>query len=163
MSLCQIGSLARPSRHGISSKKLFFKSTPKMNNNKKLGLRRGPLDHSFNLPYSLEFIFDFWGKSYFSNFHVFFLIPDMWYLIPDIWISGHLDIWISGYLDIWIFGFWWPSPLRTSAWCIPGRGLFFSRIARPWIFGPHFCDFWIFWNKKDAESHQKLAPPSFSP
>ena len=36
-----------------------------MNNNNKLGLRRGPVDHSFNLPYSLELIFDFLGKSCF--------------------------------------------------------------------------------------------------
>ena len=126
MSLCQIGSLARPSRHGISSKKHFSKNTPKMNNNQQLGLRRGLWGHSFNLPYSLEFTFYFWEKPISGDFHLFFLIPDIWYLIPDIWISGHLDIWISGYLDIWIFGFWSLSPLRTSVWCIPGRGLFFQ-------------------------------------
>ena len=109
----------------------------------QLGLRRGLWGHSFNLPYSLELIFDFSEKQILGDFQSFFLIPDTWYLIPDIWyliswyldirISGHLDIWISGYLDIWISGFWWPSPLRTSVWCIPGRGLFFPGITRPWI------------------------------
>ena len=34
-----------------------------INNHSKQGLRRGPMDHSFNLPYSLELIFDFWEKS----------------------------------------------------------------------------------------------------
>ena len=84
--------------------------TPPLHNRQidiKLGLRRGPMDHSFNLPYSLELMFDFLGKSLFFDFHVIFLIPDIWYLIPDIWISGYLDIWylVSGYLDTWIPGY----------------------------------------------------------
>ena len=70
----------------------------------KLGLRRGPVDHSFNLPYSLELVFGLLGKIQFFYFYVIFLIPDIWYLIPDIWISGYL---VSGYLDTWIPDTWW--------------------------------------------------------
>ena len=73
-----------------------------MNNNKKLGLRRGLWGHSFNLPYSLELIFNFLEKSVSLAFMSLCLVPDIWYLIPDIWISGYLDIWTSG---IWIPGY----------------------------------------------------------
>ena len=38
-----------------------------MNNNKKLGLRRAPVDHNFNLPCSLEMILTF-GKNNFLGF-----------------------------------------------------------------------------------------------
>ena len=38
-----------------------------MNNNQNLGLRRGPVGHSFNLPYSLELILDFSEKSFFGK------------------------------------------------------------------------------------------------
>ena len=92
-----------------------------MNINKKLGLRRG---HSFNLPYSLELIFDFSEKPIWGVFHSFFLIPDIWYQIPDIWISEHLDIWISGYLDIWIL-----VTIPTPDFCVvhSWQGPFFSK------------------------------------
>ena len=43
-----------------------------MNNNKKVGLRRGQWGHSFNLPYSLELIFDFLEKQMLGDFHLFF-------------------------------------------------------------------------------------------
>ena len=42
-----------------------------MNNNKKLGLRRGPVDHGFNLPYSLKFSIDFLEKCIFWIFTSF--------------------------------------------------------------------------------------------
>ena len=38
---------------------------PQMNNNQKLGLRRGPVDHRFNLPYSLKLVLGFGGKYVF--------------------------------------------------------------------------------------------------
>ena len=66
------------------------------------------MDHSFNLPYSLEFILDFLEKSFVFDFQVFFLIPDIWYLIPAIWISGYLHTsghLVSGYLDTWILAY----------------------------------------------------------
>ena len=157
-------------QQGTETKKLFFRKQPQ---NKQLGLRRGLWGHSFNLPYSLELVFDFLEKPIWNNFHSFILIPDTWYLIsgiwylisgyPDIWTSGYLDIWISGYLDIWIFGLWWSSPLRTSVWCIPGRGFFFPGMTCPWFVGPLLGDFCIFWNQKRRRISPEVGSTNFQP
>ena len=129
----------------------------------KLSLRRDLWGHSFNLPYSLELIFDFLEKPIWWWFWLMF--SDTWYLISGIWylISGYPDIWTSGYLDIWIFGFWWPSPIRTSVWCIPGRGLFFPGITRPWNCGHHLSDFWVFWNQKRHGISPEVGCTKFQP
>ena len=46
---------------------------------------------------------------------------------------------------------------------LPGRGLFFSEIARPRIFGTCFMISEISGHEKDAESDLEKGPPSFSP
>ena len=76
-----------------------------MNNNTKLGLRTGPVDHSFNLPYSLELFLEFGEKSLLGIFTSF-----PWYLI-----SGYLDICISGMKECLssaylILGTWYREP-----------------------------------------------------
>ena len=48
----------------------------KINDNTKLGLRRSLWGHSFNLPYSLELIFEFWEKPNLNDFRLFLRIPD---------------------------------------------------------------------------------------
>jgi len=70
--------------------------------------------------------------------------------------------------NTWI-GFSWidhlgvlPHSGRLLASFLAGA-FFFSKITRPWNIEPHLGDFQIFRIKKNAESHQKLGPPIFSP
>ena len=58
---------------------------------------------------------------------------------------------------------WGASPLRTTVCRLPGRGLFFPRITRPWNFGPHFGDFRIFWIQKRRGISPEAGYTNFQP
>ena len=107
-----------------------------MSKNQNRGVRRGWLGHSFNLPYSLELFLDFWKKSSFDQ--------NLDWILMD-WPSGGA------------------SPLRTTVCRLPGRGLFFSRITRPWNFRPRLGDFRIFWIKKRRGISPEVGSTNFQP
>ena len=138
-----------------------------MNNNKKLGLRRGLWGHSFNLPYSLELSVEFLEKTCFLWFSLIFLIPDTWYLVSDTWYldirtSGHLDIWMSGYLDVWIL-----VTIPTPDFCVvhSWQGPFFSRNNTALKFWTSFTCRWfhIFWNQKRRGISPEVGSTKFQP
>ena len=64
-------TIKHPKTVWIWRKTHFSKSILKNNNSHKPGLRRGLLDHSFNLPYSLELIFHISEKIIWGMLHLF--------------------------------------------------------------------------------------------
>ena len=55
------------------------------------------------------------------------------------------------------------SPLRTTVCRLPGRGLFFPRITRPWNFRPHLGDFLIFVIQKRRGVSPEVGSTNFQP
>ena len=124
----------------------------------------GAPDHSFFVPlFGAVFIGLFLLVASSETFQQ----ATIWELIFNCFASriANIRIW-----DFHLFEIWGSWDLRilvkthsVSNRGIPGRGLFFPRITRPWNFRPHLGDFLIFLNQKRRRISPNPGTQSMSP
>ena len=131
--------MATRSRHKIANLRIS-KSTTKYQKMPRSsgypGKQTEILHFCYMYMYSLELFLEFW-KTYVFDKNLDWILMD--------WPSGGA------------------SPLRTTVCRLPGRGLFFPRITRPWNFKPHFGDFRICWIQKRRGISPEVGSTNFQP
>ena len=99
----------------------------------------------------------FLSRSFFPSFFLSFMFSFFVFFLSVRLLMVHMWKGPNPFLSRMMFA----SPC-CRGFCLPAF-VFSPGKKHSWDVGHHLGDSWILWNKKDADSHQKLGPLIFSP